>query len=165
MPLVVNLRHLASRNLLLKGELAPEELDLDLRDELVRVTQPLQHDIEVQKLDESLLLRGRLALVVDCQCARCLKAFKHQFTLDAWTCLVPLEGEEAAVVDSDCVDLTPLIREDILLELPQHPLCQQDCRGLEKGPVVGKKPKSKGAGRTENVSAAWAELDKLKLKN
>lgn len=164
MPLVVNLRHLASRNLVLKGELTAVELELDLRDDLVRVTQPLRHHFEVQKESQGLLLRGKLSLKVDCQCSRCLKSFEHQLKLDSWACLVPLEGEDAAAVDNDCVDLTPYIREDILLELPQHPLCHQDCRGLETGRAVGRKPKSSGAGRTEGISSAWAELDKLKLK-
>lgn len=165
MSLAVNLRHLALRNLVLNGELSVAELDLDVRDEMVRVTQPLQYDIEVQKLDQSLLLRGSLQLTLDCECVRCLKPFKHHLKIDPWLCDIPLEGEDAAPVDNDCVDLTPHIREDILLELPQHPLCEQGCRGLEKGRAISKKPKSNGTGRTETASSAWAALDKLKLKN
>lgn len=165
MPLVVNLRHLESRNLVLKGELSAAELDFDVRDEAVLVTQPLKHEIEVQKFDENLLLTGSLQLALDCECVRCLKPFKYGLKLYPWTCHIPLEGEEAAPVNSDCVDLTPYIREDILLAFPQHPLCDMKCRGLEKGRVAKEKPKSNGTERKENVSSTWAELDKLKLKN
>jgi uncharacterized protein len=163
MPLVVNLCHLASHDLVLKGELPAAELDFDGRDEVIRVTQPLKHEIEVQKLDQSLLLRGRLELVLDCECVRCLKPFEHRLELDPWACHIALEGEEAAPVENDCVDLTPHIREDILLAFPQHPLCETQCRGLEKGQIAGKKSKPSGTSRTENVSSAWAALDKLKL--
>ena len=60
MPLVVNLRHLEEHDVILRGELPVDELDLDTRDEMIRVTRPLQHEIEVQMLDDSLLLRGSL---------------------------------------------------------------------------------------------------------
>jgi uncharacterized metal-binding protein YceD (DUF177 family) len=163
MPLVVNLRHLVSKDLALKGELPLAELEFDDRDDMIRATGPLRYDIEVQKLDQSLLLRGRVSLMLDCLCVRCLKPFKHELRLDGWLCDVPLADEEAAPVINDSVDLTPYLREDILLTLPQHPLCEPQCKGLSKGTAAGIKPKSKGAGRIKDVSSAWAELDKLKL--
>jgi uncharacterized metal-binding protein YceD (DUF177 family) len=58
------------------------------------------------------------------------------------------------------VDLTPFLREDILLELPQHPLCKPDCSGLKK-PKAGKSKKN-SPGATAD-SSAWSELDKLKF--
>jgi uncharacterized metal-binding protein YceD (DUF177 family) len=70
---------------------------------------------------------------------------------------VPLAGEEKAPVNNDCVDLTPFLREDMLLEFPPHPLCKPDCGGLKKGQA----PKT--GGQDVAASAAWAELDKLKL--
>ncbi|HMP81127.1 MAG TPA: DUF177 domain-containing protein [Verrucomicrobiota bacterium] len=164
MPLIVNLRHLVAKDLSLKGELPAADLDIDERDELVRVQQPLRYDLTVQRLEQSLLLRGRLVLTLDCLCVRCLKPVKHELKLDDWVCHVELEGEEAAPVEGDCVDLTPYMREDILLTLPQHPLCGPQCKGLKKtGTAADRKPKSKGAGRTKDVSSAWAELDKLKF--
>lgn len=163
MPLVVNLRHLESHNLVLKGEVPAAELDFDERDEIIRLTQPLHHLIEVQKLDQSLLLRGWLDLWLDCQCVRCLKPFKHHLKLESWVRLVSLQGEEAASVSNDCVDLTPYVREDILLAIPQHPLCSPQCQGLSKGQAAGNKPNSNGRGRNDEVSSAWAELDKLKF--
>ena len=43
MPLVVNLRHLEEHDVILRGELPVDELDLDTRDEMIRVTHPLRH--------------------------------------------------------------------------------------------------------------------------
>ncbi len=161
MSLVVNLRHLANHNLFLQGELPVRGLDIDTRDEVIRVAQPLRYDAEVQKLDQSLLLRGALRLTLDCQCVRCLKPFQHPLVIANWTCHVPLDGEDAAPVVNDCVDLTPYVREDILLELPRHPLCGPECRGLQRPSSV--KAKKSGAGLTGKDSSAWAELDKLEL--
>jgi uncharacterized protein len=161
MPLVVNLRHLEEHDVVVRGELPVDELDLDPRDEMIRVTQPLRHELEVQLLDNSLLIRGSLRLMLKCRCVRCLKTFKRELELNPWTCHLPLEGEERVPVVNDYADLTPYVREDMLLELPQHPLCKPDCRGLAE---INAGKALKTGGKDEPVPSAWAELDKLKLK-
>jgi uncharacterized protein len=135
------------------------ELDLGVADELVHAGQPLRYDLAIELLHDAVLVTGKLVLPLDCECGRCLKKFKAEIKLAGWAAHLPLEGEEKVSVDNDCVDLTPFVREDILLNFPQHPLCKTDCAGL--------KPKSKvrQAGPVEKpASVVWAELDKLKLK-
>ncbi len=163
MSLVVNLRHLAKEDVFLKGELPVSEMDIETRDKMIRLDTPLRYDLEAQQLKDGLLIRGRLELTLDCQCVRCLKQFQFPLELEDWACLLPLQGEERVPVVNDCVDLTPHIREDILLEFPRHPLCKPDCRGLAQKNIG--KVKTSDAGRIETASSAWAELDKLKLKN
>jgi uncharacterized protein len=162
MPLIVNLRHLDDENLELEGEIPAEELDLDTRDEMVQPAGPLEHEIEVQKVEDGLLIYGRLSLMLACQCVRCLKPVSYEVNLDNWARLLPLTGDEAVPVVNDCVDLTPYLREDILLEFPQHPLCEQECRGLPKA-SVGKSESTSSTGRGSAGSSAWDELNKLKF--
>jgi uncharacterized metal-binding protein YceD (DUF177 family) len=45
----------------------------------------------------------------------------------------------------------------MLLEFPQHPLCQPDCAGLNQNNEIH------DAGEEELKPSAWADLDKLKL--
>ena len=161
MPLTVNLRHLENEDVRLEGELPVKELDLDARDEMVRVEEPLQYDLEARKLDDSLLVQGRLHLNLRCQCVRCLKPFSQAIDLPEWTYHAPLQGEDAAPISGDFADLTPRVREDILLEFPQHPLCGANCPGLPKN--TGKTKKSGSAGQSKAESSAWTELDKLKF--
>jgi len=162
MPLTVNLRHLEAHDLSLEGEIPVEELDVDTRDEIIQVNHPLKYKVQVQKVEDGLLVQGHLHLTLDCECVRCLKPFRFELNVNEWACLVPLQGDEAVEVISDCVDLTPFAREDILLEFPQHPLCDAECRGLPD-PSSGKATKPQAAGQAENGSTAWSELNKLKL--
>jgi DUF177 domain-containing protein len=157
MPLIINLRHLEEHNALLRGELPVVELDMETGDEMIRLTRPMHYDIEVQKLAGALLVRGSLRFALECQCVRCLKPFTHELELKAWTCHLPFEGEDQVAIDNDCVDLTPFVREDMLLEFPRHPLCRPDCGGLKT--KTDKARKTAG----EFAPSAWAELDKLKL--
>jgi uncharacterized protein len=163
MPLLINLRDLERDPLDIEGELTAEELEMLHLDELMRMTQPLEYELEVERLDDGILVQGRLRLELDCECARCLKRFAFELNLEAWAAHLPLEGEDAVPVNNDSVDLTPAIREDILLELPQRPLCKPDCAGLLQ-PGGGKTRKNTPkSGQTEAGSSPWAELNKLKL--
>jgi uncharacterized protein len=160
MPLLVNLRHLEVKPLHVKGELGLEELEIDTMDPLIKLSHPLIYNLEVEKLDKGLLVRGKLGMVLDCQCVRCLKPFGYRLKLEEWAAHLPLEGEEAVEIINDCVDLTPFIRDDILLAFPQHPLCEAECKGLQRPKTAGQ-----ASGRDSTLgSPAWAELNKLKLK-
>lgn len=157
MALTVNLRHLETKNVDLKGELTPQELELDeINDELIRIDKPAEYDLTVQKLDENLVVEGVVTQEITARCVRCLKEFQTAVEFPTWTAYIPLEGEDAASVSNDLVDLTPFLREDILLGFPQHPLCKEDCGGLPS-PVEAPKTDKKG-------SPAWEELNKLKFE-
>jgi uncharacterized metal-binding protein YceD (DUF177 family) len=158
MPIIINLRHLDHHNLRLESELPVKELDIDTRDEVIRLAEPLRYRLEVQRLEDGLLVEGKLSLGLQCQCVRCLKAFRREVELPEWTCHLAFSGEDAVPVMNDLVDLTPAVREDILLEFPQHPLCNLECAGLS----VGNPGKTNQAG-PGTPDSAWAELNKLKL--
>ena len=149
-----NIRHLEENDLHLEGEVAVEELQLDNNDPLVVAKEPLKYDVNVQQNGSDILAQGRLELPLQCECARCLKPFKYKVLLEDWAALIPLHGEEKALVENDLVDLTPYVREDILLNFPQHPLCREECAGLPERPE--KKSQTK-------ESSAWSALNKLKF--
>jgi uncharacterized protein len=162
MPLLVNIRHLEVRSLELQGELPAADLDIDTRDEMIRVMRPLNYDLVVEKLPGSILVQGTLRITLDCRCVRCLAAFEYKLNLSGPICHLELQGEDKAEVVNDCVDLTPCLREDILLEFPRHPVCKPACRGLPESRVD--MAKNAGAtGEAEAVASAWNELNKLRF--
>jgi uncharacterized protein len=162
MPLLFNIRHLERQPVTLSGELSAAELDLDGIDELIQASSPLQYDLVVECHERSVLVQGRLGLNLSCECVRCLKSFEYRLLFDSWSCLLPLEGEDKVLVTNDSVDLTPYVREDIVLAFPQHPLCEPECPGLTAAAPTGARSSS-GANVTGDRSSAWAELNKLKL--
>lgn len=163
MPLTFNLRHLELRNLSLAGELTSQELEIEHVDELIAVPGTIKYRLILQKIEQNILIQGFLAVNLHCECARCLKPFVLPLRLENWSCLLPLIGEEAVPVNNDIVDLTPFIREDILLAFPQHPLCESGCSGLAS-PLRGQTASSAPEGPRASGASAWAVLDKLRLK-
>jgi len=159
----VNLRHLEEGPQQLKGDVSPADLEVDqLGDEVIQAKEPLHYEVEVEKQDRNLLVSGGLRTNLDCQCVRCLKAFKYPLEMKPYHLYVALEGDDAAPVVNDLVDLTPFFREDMLLAFPQHPLCSEDCAGLPNA-SGSKTAKPDESSQGNETASAWSELDKLKF--
>jgi uncharacterized protein len=162
MKITVNIRHLEGNGLRLVDKVSAEDIGLESRDELIHFKEAVAYDLEIQILEEAVLVQGHVSVGLRCECARCLRSFDTKVEIVDWAAHLPLSGEEAVPVDNDCVDLTPLIREDIFLALPQHPLCSRDCPGLLRESGRQAKELDDSALRVDG-SSAWADLDKLNL--
>jgi uncharacterized protein len=162
MPVKVNLRILGEKDESesLCGELPIEEFSGDLVDPLMKFGEPLAYELEASLQPDGVLLRGSLRTRLDCNCGRCLKAFKFPLEIDDFSALAPLSGEDAMPREGDFGDLTPFLREDIYLLLPTNPLCKPECRGLARKASTrdSRLEASKGKG-----PSPWAALDQLKL--
>lgn len=159
MAFLVNLQELEEKDRDLVGELPVEELEFDFEDNIIHFAQSLKYDLTAQLLPDSLLVRGRLSLVLDCNCVRCMKRFEHPLEFPDWACLIPTSGEDKAPIIKACVDLTPYVREDMVLAFPQHPLCREDCPGLaSKDSHV-----SEESSTDDKKPSPWDQLNRLKL--
>jgi len=89
---------------------------------------------------------------VELRCISCLENFVHDIQVPAFAVHTELHGPET-------VDLTPFIREDLLLNLPAHPRCNRE------GNRVCKAKQSKTVEQDTKRKLDWSALDKLKLKS
>jgi uncharacterized metal-binding protein YceD (DUF177 family) len=146
----VHLKQIPLQGLHLKGE---EDCPIqELESEGVRCTGPLYYDIEVGVAGGGLWANGSLSQLVELRCVSCLEKFVHEIRVPAFAVHTDLHGPET-------IDLTPLMREDVLLNLPAHPHCDRDGDRVCKGKQV------ETAERDAKRKADWSALDKLKLKS
>lgn len=92
----------------------------------------LPHEINVQIKN--------LKTAAECICSRCLKKISHDITIPfaEREFIIDLperdlqEGEDAFFVSKDRneLDLTDMIREELLLHFPAIALCSESCKGL-----------------------------------
>ncbi len=68
--------------------------------------------------------------------------------------------EEAYPLSGDELDLEPLARDAVLLELPLAPLCAEDCLGL--CPICGANRNTETCGCSPPADPRWAALDGLR---
>ena len=165
MPLLLNLQLLRQKPQQLSGELPVAEFTDDFHDDLLTFTKPLQYDLAIREEGEELFIQGRLSTTLIGTCCRCLKTFALPLAIPEFAALAPLEGEEAIPVEGDFANLTPLLREDILLALPTAPLCKPDCRGLAaKAPSRDSRTRGSSSLGTDTGKSPWDALEQLKLK-
>jgi uncharacterized protein len=70
------------------------------------------------------------------------------------------DGEDTYPLHDGDVDLEPLVRDAVLLELPQAPLCRPDCQGL--CPTCGADRNVGPCGCAAPRDLRWAALDALR---
>jgi uncharacterized protein len=94
--------------------------------------RPIAVDLTFERVPEGLVVRGTITTRWDAACSRCLVPVGGDLEVGVAELYErePLEGETYRLSDDDVVDLEPLIRDALLLELPAVPLCRPDCLGL-----------------------------------
>jgi uncharacterized protein len=98
--------------------------------EMARET-PLELDLELERIAEGIVVRGELTTTWTAACSRCLEPVTGDLAVhvDELFETAPLEGE-TYLLEEDVIDLEPMVRDALLLELPLVPLCRAECAGL-----------------------------------
>jgi uncharacterized protein len=125
-------------------------------------------DIEVHLTLESITgaisATGTLHTVWTSNCRRCLDQVEGSLDQDVEELFASdhVEGENYPL-GRETIDLEPLIRETILLSLPQAPLCRPDCPGPhpEAFPVSIEADDDETS-QERPVDPRWAALDVLR---
>jgi uncharacterized metal-binding protein YceD (DUF177 family) len=145
----VHLKQIPSDGLHLEGD---EECPfLELGAEGIGCAGPLHYKIDLGVANGALWASGSLSQTVQLRCVSCLEQFIHEIRVPAFAAHIELLGPET-------IDLTPLMREDLLLNLPAHPHCNRD------GSRVCKARQVEFRGQATERKSDWSALDKLKLK-
>jgi uncharacterized protein len=72
----------------------------------------------------------------------------------------PMAEDDLYPIMDDTIDLGPLVRDAIVLELPMAPLCREDCKGL--CPQCGADRNEAECGCVVPADPRWANLDVLR---
>ena len=94
-------------------------------------------------------------------CRRCLGVAGGVLAVPVRELFTPSgDGEDTYPLDGDVVDLEPLMRDAVLLELPVAPLCRPDCQGL--CPICGADRNLARCACEPPRDERWAALDVLR---
>jgi len=93
----------------------------------------LQVDLQLDALVDGIHAGGEVAGGVVMDCRRCLTQFSREVATQVEEMFflpeLSQEKDDYLILD-DTVDLAPMLRDAMVLALPLHPLCREDCRGL-----------------------------------
>lgn len=127
--------------------------------------EPVTLSLELQSVNEGIVAKGTVRAPWAGECRRCLKPVTG--TLESEVLEIfedqPIEGETRKL-DHDRIDLEPVAREAVLLELPLAPLCREDCAGLCAQCGADRNELDCGHG-DEVVDDRWDALKDLKFED
>src|SRR5713101_9216183 len=145
----VHLKQIPAQGLHLEGE---ENCPIhELESEGIRCAGPVRYDIDLGVASGGLWANGSLSQPVELRCVSCLEKFTYEIQVSAFAVHTELRGPET-------IDLTPFMREDLLLNLPAHPRCNRDADRICKPRQI------ETAEDDTRRESDWSALAKLKLK-
>jgi uncharacterized protein len=132
----LNLKWTEERASLLAYLKTLSQLDFDLG-------SPLLSEAKIWKAAQSVLVKGKVQTALRLQCVRCLKEFSYPLSSTFELTLHPLKeapsaeetelGEkemESSFFEGGEIHFSEIVCEQIFLEIPVQPLCQEGCKGL-----------------------------------
>jgi len=112
----------------------------DWRVELIgaRAGADVRMRLRLESVMEGVLVTGDLDVPVEGSCARCLEPIEDTlhlpvqelFAYSGSTTEATSEEDEVRRIEGDYLDLEPLARDTVVLNLPLAPVCTEDCAGL-----------------------------------
>ncbi len=145
-----------------KETIPPEGLDIEEQEPArimavkghdIRFTRPVDVAINVNLASGNLLVKGSVKTEAELVCSRCLKKVRQELSNNNFNIITELGAKTE-------IDITPEIREGILIQVPMKPLCGFDCRGLCPNCGQDLNEKECGCDRSKH-DIQWKELDKL----
>ncbi len=114
---------------------------IDLEGEEVTLTSAAKFTGESQLVDDKAHIRGGIKADILLNCTRCLEPLEKQLDISLDDVFVDAsetgDGIEIGVEEFDesiaadgKIDLAEVVREQILLALPNQVFCKEDCKGL-----------------------------------
>lgn len=156
-PFQFDIRNLPDDGKQVTGTLPPSFFELPEKDSAI-ATSPLTYDLNILRDDKNIMVTGSLDATFSLECGRCLEHFAHRVEMTDYQ-------TEAAIEKETTMDLTDLIREDILLTLPNFPRCENGNVDLRDCPAEGRFENTESSVPLEMPGAdrgVWSALDQLK---
>jgi uncharacterized protein len=88
----------------------------------------------INRTPQGLLVNGEFTANIDLDCVRCLETYLHPLRAifdELYAFSEKTATDSGLILPTDgYIDLQPLVREYLLIEIPIRPLCKPDCLGL-----------------------------------
>lgn len=127
------------------------ETDLELTEKSryseddLNLTKPAKIRLHLVNTGTSVLVKGQVETELELECSRCLKTFKYPVRVEVEEEFSkrPAEfkgGRETELKEADfiypiekdnSIDLSEVIRQNLLLAIPIKTLCSPDCKGIK----------------------------------
>lgn len=116
----------------------PAEIDLDLEE--AQFVEDIHGHIQLSRYEQDVYVKGSFSVSVELECGCCIEPFATSISGDIEVQFYPTDvtapsnpwqmdtGERYYL--GDTIDLSEEVRQSVILEIPNWPLCSENCKGL-----------------------------------
>ena len=173
--MVIDLFNLDSSPRSFKFSLAPSEIDLESENARLKGETKVRGKLtrRIAQTD----VEGEISALVETECTRCLQPVEKKLEISFLVSFVAPENyteeREAelkdedlniSILEGDKIDLTELVREQIVLYLPDPIFCREDCKGFCQKCGANRNLINCNCEEKE-IDPRWQSLRELKFKN
>jgi len=122
-------------------ELAPDVLNLEDSD--LKLKGDVHATGEIERTSAEVVVKGSITGDAEIECSRCLKPLERNLKIEFQANFVtpehfsvdkenevPVSDLDTDVLEGDRIDIKDIVREQILLNVPEQVFCEPDCKGL-----------------------------------
>lgn len=114
------------------GSSENHEINAKIADEEdIKFANPINVKIKIINADNKLLTKVCITGFVGLICSRCARDFDCKIATVTDATFSSDEGGEYLISSDLTIDLLPVVREAILIEIPIKRLCSEKCQGIE----------------------------------
>ena len=143
----IKIDEITEEGLELASDENPEAIGLEERDIF---QSPVKIDVRITMSGDNIYIKARLNTEISLECSRCLEPFQSKIKDSFQLVFIPksyfnnnyeeeveLTRDELDInyYEGEYLDISDIIRQQLLLDIPVKPLCKKDCLGL--CPVCG----------------------------
>lgn len=162
-PLLINIIEMTRRAGTLKDiEITIPVSTFDFADKRLNDETEIHIALQLESINGGIIVHGTVTGQSHLLCGRCLRDidYANVASIDEMYQRVP-DNPDAYPIEGESLDLQPMVREMVLLSLPDTPLCKVDCPGL--CPQCGADLQSAPCScQTQRLDERWAILDQLR---
>jgi len=111
-----------------------------------RILDTARGEVFLHRVDGAVHLKGKIAAMIIIRCDRCLEEYTREIDTSFFYILVPsqsIEGKREIALEKEDMEVSfyngseiqikEIFREQVLLQIPMHHVCKEDCKGICSG--------------------------------
>jgi len=134
-------------------EYNPEKIIGDSLDHAVFLGK-IKVSAQAKLIDNNVFVKGEISSRIKFRCVRCLNEFEKGHST---------KFQQFYSLEEEIIDLSNEIRESILIDLPLHPVCQINCKGVVPELASQNNPSTFYSEELKS-DPRWDQLKKINLK-
>jgi len=110
-----------------------DDVEIIAQEERLDFINDIVFNFKMQLIDEIITINGIIEAKIMLQCSRCVEKFPYDIKIDVFeefTMNPELKDEDIILIENKKIDISKIISDNVLINLPIAQVCMESCKGL-----------------------------------